>query len=238
MIAVVVPMLGRPHEAARLAANLADASDFDYRLVFVVSPDDAEVQRACEDTYGDTLLMLRDPGPGDFARKVNAAYRLTTEEWIFQAASDVRFEPGWDSALMSKARTTGALVIGTQDGGNPVVKQGRHSTHTLVARSYADDPGASMDGPGTVFSEAYGHQWCDTELVELAKARGVWAFADDARVTHLHPFWMGAPARRRMELDATYQRGQATSREDARLFEQRRKMWRGLRPAVRIVESV
>lgn len=236
-IVVVVPVLGRPQNAAPLAANLADVTELDYRLVFVCSPDDTEQQRACEDTYGDTLMMLADPGPGDFARKVNAAYRLTEEPWIFQAADDVRFEPGWDTALMSRARTTGALVIGTQDSGNPMVKAGRHSTHTLVARSYADDPGASMDGPGTVFSEAYGHQWTDTELVQLAMARGVWAFCDDARVTHLHPFWVGKPARGKMPLDATYTRGMSTSTEDSRLFQQRSKMWRGLRTSARVVES-
>lgn len=226
MIAVFVPVLGRPQNAAPLAANLADVTDTDYRLVFVVSPDDREQQAACEATYGDTLMMLRDPGPGDFARKINAAYRLTDEPWIFQAADDVRFEPGWDTALMSRARTTGALVIGTQDGGNPTVKRGLHSTHTLIARSYIDDPGASMDGPGTVFSEAYGHQWCDTELVAVAKARGVWAFCDDARVTHLHPFWVGQPARGRMQLDATYTRGMSTATADAKLFRERSRMWR------------
>lgn len=224
-IVVVVPVLGRPHAAGPLAANLADVTELEHRLVFVCSPDDLEQQAACEDTYGDVFLMMREPGPGDFARKVNAAYRLTDEPWIFQAADDVRFEPGWDTALMSRARVTGALVIGTQDGGNPTVKAGRHSTHTLVARSYADDPGASMDGPETVFSEAYGHQGTDTELVELAKHRGVWAFCDDSRVTHLHPFWEGPAHRGRMVLDATYQRGQSTSREDAILFRQRSRLW-------------
>lgn len=221
-IVVVVPVLGRPHAAAPLAANLADASDFPYRLVFVCSPGDAAQQRACADTYADVLTLAEPVGPGDFARKVNEAYRLTDEPWIFQAADDVRFEPGWDSALMSHARVTGALVIGTQDSGNPVVKRGEHSTHTLVARSYADDPGASMDGPSTVFSEAYGHQYVDTELVELAKVRGVWSFCDGARVTHLHPFWDDRPRRL---LDETYMRGMSTSTQDARLFRQRARMW-------------
>lgn len=224
-LAVIVPVLGRPGNAGPVAANLAAVTDSDYRLVFVCSPGDTEQIRACEDTYADTLVLADPPAPGDFARKVNEAYRLTDEPWIFQAADDVRFEPGWDAALMRHAGETGALVIGTQDGGNPTVKQGRHSTHTLVARSYADDPGASMDGAGTVFSEAYGHQHCDTELVELAKARGVWSFCGEARVTHLHPLWSG----RGLRADATYERGQSTSSQDARVYRQRSRLWTGVR---------
>ena len=160
------------------------------------------------------------PSGGDYLRRVKLAAELTDEPWVFQAADDVRFEPGWDEALIRCAEQTGALVIGTQDGGNPTVKAGRHSTHTLIARSYIEDPGASMDGPGTAFSTAYGHQWCDTELVELAKHRGVWAFCHEARVTHLHPFWVG-----REGMDDTYRLGLSTSRTDARIYMRRQRMW-------------
>lgn len=220
MIAVIVPVLGRPQNAAPLAESLAHSTTLPYRLVFVCSPDDMEQRRACAEIDADTLLMVDGPGPGDFARKIHLGYLGTREPWIFQAADDVRFEPGWDTALIATAEQTGALVIGTDDGGNPTVIAGKHSTHTLIARSYIDDPGASMDGPGTAFSTAYSHQYCDTELVQLAMRRGVWAFCKQSRVTHLHPFWVG-----RNRMDDTYRRGLAESRRDAIVYRRRSRMW-------------
>ena len=220
MIAVVVPVLGRPRNAAPLAESLAHATTLPHRLVFVCSPGDDEQIAACSDTYADIAITGRAETHGDFAHKVNFAYRATDEPWIFQAADDVRFEPGWDTALMNCAEATGALVIGTDDGGNPTVIAGKHSTHTLIARSYIEDPGASMDGPGTAFSTAYGHQYVDTELVQLAMSRGVWAFCKQSRVTHLHPFWVG-----RNGMDDTYRRGLKTSSVDHRIFLRRQRMW-------------
>ncbi len=220
MIVVVVPVLGRPQNAASVARSLAENTTLEHRLVFVCSPGDHEQIAACDRTSADVAIASATAAPGDFARKVNWAVSLTDDPWVFQAADDVRFEPGWDTALMDCHERTGALVIGTDDGGNPMVRAGKHSTHTLIARSYIEDPGASMDGPGTVFSEAYAHQWCDTELVQLAMARGVWAFAKDAKVTHLHPFWKG-----RELLDDTYRRGLASSREDARMYMRRSRLW-------------
>ncbi len=223
MIAVIVPVLGRPQNAQPLANSLAAATTVPYRLVFVCSIGDEEQSVACQQTGVDVLHAPWKSGHADFAKKVNLAYREMTETWLFQAADDVRFEPGWDRALLECHERTGALVIGTQDGGNPEVKRGRHSTHTLIARSYIDDPGASMDGAGTVFSEAYGHQYCDLELVEVAKRRKVWAFCDEARVTHEHPFW-----NRDVPRDDTYRKGMDASRHDRVIYARRGRMWRGL----------
>ncbi len=224
MIAVVVPVLGRPQNAQPLADSLAAATTLPHRLVFVCSLGDEEQSVACQQTGAEVLHVLWKAGHADFARKVNAAYGLVGEPWLFQAADDVRFEPGWDTALMACHQRTGALVIGTQDGGNPSVLRGRHSTHTLIARSYIDDPGASMDGPGTVFSEAYGHQYCDLELVEVAKARGVWAFCDQARVIHEHPFWNRAVPR-----DETYRKGMDAAKLDRLIYARRGRMWKNIR---------
>jgi hypothetical protein len=197
--------------------------------VFMCSSGDDDEIAACK-KLGWTITMDEPAGRGDFARKMNHAYLLAADhcfDWIFQAADDVRFQPGWDTALLNCAEKTGALVIGTQDGGNPSVKAGRHSTHTLIARSYIDSPGASWDGPGTVFSEAYSHQMCDVELVELAKARRVWAFCAKARVLHEHPLW-----NRSVPTDATYAKGATGIRADQRLYLQRSRSWRGKRLAL------
>lgn len=223
-LAVIVPVLGRPQNAAKIAASLEAATSVAYRLVFVCSPGDHDQIAACHSTGEDVIEADWHPGPGDFARKVNIAYEDTSEPWLFQAADDVVFHAGWDVNALACAEHGGALVVGTYDGHNPEVRAGRHSTHTLIARSYCDSPGASMDGPGTVFSEAYGHQFCDTELVGLARERGVWAFAASSHVIHEHPFWVG-----RDRMDATYAKGLATSKEDAQLYRTRQKLWRGVR---------
>ncbi len=223
MISVIVPCLGRPQNAQPLADSLAANTTRSYRLVFVCSPGDDAQTSACLRTGQNVIITDWKPGHADFAKKVNLAYRETDTPWLFQAADDVRFEPGWDRALLECHDRTGALVIGTQDGGNPEVKRGRHSTHTLIARSYIDDPGASMDGPGSVFSEAYGHQYCDLELVEVAKRRKVWAFCDEARVIHEHPFW-----NREVPKDDTYRKGMEASRLDRTIYARRGAMWRGL----------
>ena len=222
MIAVVVPVLGRPQNAQPLADSLNYATTCDYTLVFVCSPDDKEEIAACIQAtpfHGYVMVADWQPCPGDFARKVNLAYAETDADWIFQAADDVTFQPGWDTALLACHERTGALVIGSNDDANPTVKRGHHSTHSLIARSYIDDPGASMDGPGTVFSTAYAHAYCDNELVQLAKHRGVWAWAGDSHVTHHHWVWGTAPK------DETYERGAASMREDGRIYQQRSRMW-------------
>lgn len=227
MIAIVVPVLNRPLLAQPLADNIRAATTVDHELWFVCSPKDTGELDAVRATGERHFVVAWDPGHGDFARKVNHAARWVNADWVFQAADDVTFEPGWDVAVLACAEATGALVIGTQDSGNPEVKRGRHSTHTLIARSYIKDPGASMDGPGTAFSTAYAHQWCDTELCQLAMARGVWAFCDEARVTHHHPFW--APRGRRGAgadgLDDTYRLGMGPAAQDSRVFRRRQRMW-------------
>ncbi len=219
MIVALVPVLGRPANAQPLADSLAATSP-GVRLVFLVSPDDPLEHDACVQTGADVIVMPWPRGPGDFAMKCNAGYRATTEPFVFQAADDVEFRPGWDDAILRVAEDTGAGVTGSNDLANPVVRKGRHSTHSLIRRSYVDHPGASADGPGTVFSEAYGHQWVDTELVQLAMHRNTWAFAKDSIVQHRHPFFD-----KTAKIDATYALGLSTSSQDARIFRNRSRAW-------------
>jgi len=238
-IVVVVPVLSRPDAAARVAESWALARGVPSRMLFVCSETDRDQIEACEDaTWRVPHFVARDhpgagipdievavlPGPwqpGDFARKVNYAFALTSEPFLFQAADDVEFRPGWDTEALMVADATGAGVVGTNDDANPTVRRGAHSTHSLIRRAYIDQVGGTWDdGPGVVFHEGYGHQWCDTELVEVAKKRGQWAFAPRAVVKHHHPFFD-----RYVPTDDTYRRGQSTGRDDQRLYHSRERMW-------------
>lgn len=188
--------------------------------VFIVSATDDASVREAGTLCARWLEADWEPGHGDFSRKIRLGYENTSEEFVFQAADDVEFTSGWDEAVLRVADETGAGVVGTNDAANPLCKKGLHSTHTLIRRSYIEDPGASWDGPGTVFSEAYDHQYVDNELVELAKRRDQWAFAHDALVKHRH--WVFD---RTVRKDATYLKGSRSHRQDLALFMQRRKQW-------------
>ena len=218
-IVALVPVLGRPQNAGPVAHSLRVASP-SVRLVFICSPADEEQIAACRETRADVLIADWEPGRADFAKKIALGYRKTHEEWIFQGADDISFSKGWEAAVLRCHDETGALVIGTYDDGNPAVKRGNHSTHTLISRAYCDNPGASFDGPSTVFSDAYDHQCTDNELICLARIRGVWAFCREALVTHHHPLWPGG-----FPMDATYEKALAKGREDIRLFGARHRDW-------------
>ena len=221
-IAVLVPVLDRPHRAAPLADAFRAATPAGiYRLVFLCSLEDPAEYEACNQTGELTLTVPWPAGPGDWARKINHGYRHTTEPWMLCGADDLLPHPGWAEAALRLA-DPGVGVIGTNDLGNPTVMAGKHSTHPLVARWYADEHG-TVDGPGRVVTEAYGHQWTDTELVQTAMSRGAWVFAADSHVRHAHPFWTKGP------MDATYEKGMASSREDQRLFARRKSLWSGRR---------
>jgi hypothetical protein len=219
-VAVLVPVLGRPANAQPVADSLHAATTVSHRLVFVCSPDDSAEIHACKSTGADVLVADWQPGRGDFAKKINAAYRATSEPYLFQAADDVAFHPQWDvEALAAISDGDGFGVCGTDDGANPSVRRGRHSTHSLIGRWYVDECGASFDGPGSVFSEAYDHNMVDVELVELAKARGCFTFAAGSLVEHSHPIWRTAAD------DATYRKGAAAAAQDRRLYARRRQAW-------------
>jgi hypothetical protein len=222
-VAIVVPVLGRPDRVAPLVRSLDESVAAERRdgwqveLVFVCSPDD-ELEVAAVRAAGLEPLFAPWPaGRGDYARKINHAANLTDATWIFTGADDLRFLPGWLRAAISVHIRTGALVIGTNDLGNPAVMRGQHATHSLVHRDYLEH--GTIDEPGVLLHEGYGHCWVDNEFVETARARGVFAFAKGSQVEHLHPIWHKAAD------DVTYRRGQESYRTDQRLFVRRRQLW-------------
>ncbi len=217
--AVIVPVLGRPQNAAPFMESLR-ASGAPLATVYAIA-DDADTTTA--DAWleaGATVLpypALRDGAawlPGTFAQKVNFGYEKTSEPWLLLAGDDVKFHPGWLDQAQHAARD-GADVVGTNDLHNPRVTAGEHSPHPLVRRAYIDEQGASWDGPGTVAHESYGHWFVDDEIVVAAKQRGAWVMAIHSRVEHLHPLW-GLAAD-----DGTYALGREHIEADKALFEKR-----------------
>lgn len=212
--AVIVPVLGRPEHAEPFLASLRASTGLATAYA-VVEPGDsaAEAWRA----VGARLVEHDGAGsaPHTFAEKVNAAYPVTDEPFVFLVGSDVRFHPGWLDHAQYVASLTSASVIGTNDLGNPRVLRGEHATHMLIRRSYIDDVGASWDGPKVVCHEGYSHWYVDDEIVTAARLRNEWAMALASRVEHLHPAWGKA------NNDTIYELGQANAAKDRALFERR-----------------
>jgi glycosyltransferase involved in cell wall biosynthesis len=216
-ILVIIPVLRRPHRAAAVVDAFAAAThSHAYRILFVGTPgDDAELDAVR--ATGCDLLTVGPHADGDYARKINAAYRASSEPWLLCGADDIKPHPGWLEAAMAAAKpATG--VIGTNDLGSARVMAGLHSTHPIVRRSYIDEHG-TIDGERAVMHEGYPHEYADDELVATAQRRGVWVFARDSVVEHLHPAWGKA------ETDELYDGQDDRMRRGRALFKRRRRLW-------------
>jgi hypothetical protein len=210
-VVVLVPAVNRPKNVEPLSRSLRESGAPSARLLFILDPLDLEQLRAVNDADEDVLFCNELSWP----KRINYGYRHTQEPWMLLCADDVRFHPGWWQAT-EVPRRLGYKVIGTQDLGNPRVIKGQHSTHPLVSRLYADYCG-TIDGPGEVVHEGYRH-WCvDDELVATAKSRGEWAFAQDAIIEHLHPYWG------KSEWDEVYQLGESQAEQDVALWGKRKE---------------
>lgn len=214
-VAILIPVLGRPHRIRPTIESVAAATPSPHRLLFLASPDDETTISALEANGADYLVVAA--GRGSWACKINDGYRATTEPWIFTGADDLAFHSDWFARALTWADEKTA-VIGTNDIANPRVMTGQHSTHSLFQRSYVDEWG-TVDETGLVVHEGYAHEYADDEAVATAMARGVYVHAFDSIVEHLHPMVGKAPD------DATYRLGRAGSRESKRLFLARRRLW-------------
>lgn len=218
-IAVLLPVLGRPWAAKEVLDTILSSSSLVSDIVFICSPSDKAERRACIALaeHARTLDANWPAGPGDYARKINLGFRATEAEFVFLGADDLVFTPGWDDRALNIAYSSNAGIIGTNDDANPLVKRGRHSTHSLVRRAYVDLIGATFsDGPGVVYHEGYDHQWVDTEMVFAAMKRQQWAFARLSIVEHHHPMYDKAK-----QMDKTYRKALAHGSEDKALFTKR-----------------
>lgn len=222
MIDILIPVLGRPHNITPLLESLK-VTVTPYRVFFLCSPGDTDQIEECLRSGWQTWIVPWAPGRGDFARKINWAFDHTHSSWLFQGADDLKFYAGWDTAALALARDRDKQVVGTNDLHNPQVKRGIQSTHTLFARHYIEEQGGTHDRTGKVFCERYDHQYVDLEFCETARRRGVWAFAKQSIVEHLHPHWGLA------EKDATYEKGARLTASDYRLYQKRMGRSRELR---------
>lgn len=158
-VAVLIPVLGRPHRVAPLLDSLLASERILWlQPYFLVSEgDDAEIAEIV--ASGEAFFLTPGPVPGDYAKKMNLGVRKTLEPWIFLAADDLCFCPGWADEAVRVALEDGKRVVGTMDEGNAQVKLGKHSTHTLLHRSYVSR--GTIDNPSRLLHEGYDHNFCN-----------------------------------------------------------------------------
>ena len=207
-IAVIVPVMRRPHNVDRLVGSLRASTDL--ADIYLVVDHDDEVEMEAVMSNPDCQMIVNYSDSRTFATKCNLGYRETDESWCLFIGDDVRFFPGWAEEALQVGRL-GAFVS-TNDLGNRSVMQGSHATHPMIARWWLDSHGASWDGPGTVCHEGYSHWYCDNEWTAVARNAGQFRFAAKAVIEHLHPvFNKGAD-------DEVYRIGQSTTEVDRQLW--------------------
>lgn len=205
--AILVPVLGRPHRVEPLLANIAQATPEPHSVYFQAS-DRATVNELtrlganywCD--QGDT-----------YANRINSLFARTDEPYVFCAADDYFFHPGWLTSALRSFSYSAAGVVVVNDGHNP------RGTACLVSRRYIDEQGGPIDAKGLVFHPGYGHNFCDTELFEVARMRGRWIPCRHSLVEHLHP------ETGKSENDDTYRLGMSSWAHDMALYNDRRRMW-------------
>jgi hypothetical protein len=214
LIAVIVPVLGRPSRVAPLLESFRVAtSDNDARIYFVAQRSDtAEVEEIMR--LGHEPILV-DDHDRSWCRKINRGYERTTEPWLLLGADDLDFHIGWVD-IVRRLLLSHPGVIGTNDLGNPNTMKGNTSTHPLVRRAYAKICGTA-DERDRVLHGGYDHNYPDTELVATARARSLYIHRADCIIEHLHPAWGKAAT------DETYLLGQRRVQQDAALFTQRAK---------------
>ena len=231
VVAILVPVLGRPHRVEPLMRNVGEATPTLHRLVFIASADDAEELSELERCGADTIGVDWPGGSsGDYARKINAGYRATDEPLLFQGADDLRFHSGWLEEAV-RHLSPPIAVVGTNDLHSVRVRGEEYSTHSLLTRAYVERYG-TIDKPGQVLHQGYPHAFCDDEFVGTARFRGMFRYAPDSIVEHLHPDAGKGP------LDWVYERGGSRYREAQALFEARQQQWSAMPTNASVAERL
>jgi hypothetical protein len=219
--AVIVPVLGRPDNAAPFMDSFDSSGAAETATVYAVADEEDDATANAWSDAGAEVLNFPSQhrgGAGTFAEKVNFGYENTEEPWLFLTGDDVKFYRDWLDYAQAATRA-GYDVIGTNDMHNSRVVTGEHATHMLVRRSYVDERGASWDGPGVVAHEGYGHWYVDDEIVTVAKQRRTFISVRVSLVEHLHPAWSLAKD------DAVYRLGESRVDADAKLWNERREKY-------------
>lgn len=235
-VTVVIPILHRHHRVRPVAESCIAGTGPGIEILFVVTPGDDTVIEQIEDVGADyphamsQYLSVPWPadGKGDYARKINAALRVTDRPWLFMGADDLEFEGGWLTEALRAGQDyelrsgMPAGVIGTNDLGPIRVQRGEHSTHSLVSREWARGVGVAgrRQRQLQILCEEYWHEYVDDELVAWARFHEAFVPALASRVRHRHPNWDAS-----VPNDPMYSQQRLRMQYGRRVFKRREHLW-------------
>jgi glycosyltransferase involved in cell wall biosynthesis len=207
-IDILIPTYMR---AAKLTSVIANARDNSpgCGIIVIGEPDDPATEHVATELGWQYIDRM---GVSIYAGAINTGAMASDADWVFCAADDLEFTPGWLDAMRFLMRGNKAHVIATNDMHNPGVMAGRDGTHNMVRMAYVKSVGATWtDGPGVVLHEGYRHYGPDNEIVEVAKVRGCFSPCLDSVVIH--------------HQDDAAKAKHPTRQADKDYFKLRRRMW-------------
>lgn len=216
-IAIAIPVLGRVYHIDPLLASVY-ATTPNPRVVFITSTNDTSgvvdyIKNSGEEFLELDPILVKQGGQvwnfADYSRKINLAFRNTSEPLFFTGATDLEFTPGWFEAA-TNAINGDVQCIGTKCGHNYSTEIGWGSTHTLITREYGER--GTIDDPDCVLHEGYWHEWVDIEMIETAKVRNAFVGAA-SRVLHVN-----------RTSDRHYNNGSMRELQGFNLWEQRKEL--------------
>ena len=213
-VAILVPVLNRPHRVAPLIESIEESTDAPHRTIFAAS-DQPTIDEL--DRLGADYITDDGGNDGTYPKRINRLFNATTESYVFTGADDLAFRANWFENAMRVMETLihNSGVVAINDLHNMA------GTHFLISRGYINEFGGSADCVGQVLCEAYLHTYCDDELRAVAKSRDRFAFAQQSIVEHLH---VGAG---KSPMDETYRIGEATMSQGFEVFQSRGHLWNG-----------
>lgn len=222
LLEILTPTLWRHDRLAGHVANIHDTTRADHVVTFIAEPDDTATIDTVEqlvDSDASVRLVVNE-GARNTAGAYNTAARHSSASFWFFGADDLRYHSGWDDSALA-LMVDPIMVVGTNDlAGHPEVLAGTAATHYLVDAGYIRTQGGTVDqGPGIVHFEGYPHWGPDSEIVGVARSRGVFAPCLDSVVEHLH--WLTGKA----PMDRTYEDKRGQHGTAFLIYEQRRPMW-------------
>jgi GT2 family glycosyltransferase len=158
----------------------------------------------------DTNVLIReDKNRIGCPRMVAEMVQDVTTPWVCFLGDDTVPLPEMIENAARCAVTTGCGFIALNDG----IHDGAIATHWCARLSLLPRIG------GYFFRPEYFHNWCDVELTDVMRYLGEYAYAENAKLNHLHPI-LG------FNMDADYECARRYEALDRATYIQRRALRR------------
>jgi glycosyltransferase involved in cell wall biosynthesis len=206
-VQVVIPTYKRPDKLKSTIDQLRDRE-----VIYVCHETDIESQKILTKAHKQFVIDYQQPSG---VNATNRGFWATTADWIVIGQDDFTWHVGWLQEATRVQKETNAMVVGFSDG----YRTDKHSVAWLIYRPYAMSEGLCIGFPNVIFNPHYKKNFSDNELNDTAKLRGVFAYAENAVLEHLHPSFGKSLD------DSTYQHLEPYFEQDFALYKSRQHLW-------------